>query len=86
MNLMDSLSTIDYIIVMSDTEFGNFTVVFSSVPPLTSIFCATVSTMRDYLTSSVTQVPNTPQEKNNLTKKQISNNEKERLESKISFK
>ena len=69
MNLMDPLSTIDYVIVMSETESENFTVVFSSILPLTSIFSATVSTMRDYLTSSVTQVPNTPQEKNILTKK-----------------
>ena len=69
MNLMDPLSTIDYVIVMSETESGNFTVVFSSILPLTSIFSATVSTKRDYLTSSVTQVPNTPQEKNILTKK-----------------
>ena len=56
---------------MSETDVGNLVIVPPSMPPLTSISCAHVNRVSDYLTSSVSPAQYTPQGNNNLTENRL---------------
>ena len=57
--------------VMPETVLGNLTVVAPDMPPLTSFSSASVNSVSDCLTTSVSLAQCTPQENNNLTENRL---------------